>query len=61
MTFGTFIARVYDACGERRAGGVVRFALKSHRVEFHRGARLVIRWRPHSRGHAHATWSVGLR
>ena len=42
MTFGEFIARVYDDCGERKASGLVRFALKAHLVEFRRPHRLVL-------------------
>jgi hypothetical protein len=33
-TLGEFIARVYDVCGEQKAKGVVRFAIKAHLVEF---------------------------
>lgn len=42
MTFGEFITRVYDDCGERNAGQVVRFAFKSHLVGFLRDQRVVL-------------------
>jgi hypothetical protein len=34
MTFGEFVERVYDTCGKRKAGGLVRLAIKAHLVEF---------------------------
>jgi hypothetical protein len=34
LTFGEFVERVYDVCGKRKAGGIVRLAFKSHLVEF---------------------------
>jgi len=34
LTFGEFVERVYDACGKRKAGGIVRLALKAHLIEF---------------------------
>lgn len=42
MTFGEFIARVYDDCGERRASGLVRFAIQAHLVGFRRPFRGVV-------------------
>ena len=34
LTFGEFIASVYDACGKRKAIGMVRLAIETHWVEF---------------------------
>jgi len=34
LTFGDFVAGSYRAWGKRRAGGIIRLALKSHLVEF---------------------------
>jgi hypothetical protein len=34
LTFGQFIASVYETCGERRAKGIVRLAVKAHLIEF---------------------------
>jgi hypothetical protein len=34
LTFGEFIAGVYDICGKRKARGIVRLAVKAHWVEF---------------------------
>ena len=42
LTFGEFIARIYDICGERKASGIVRLALKAHLVEFRGQRRFVI-------------------
>jgi hypothetical protein len=33
-TLGQFIAQVYDACGERKASGFVRLAIKARLIEF---------------------------
>lgn len=33
-TLGEFITRVYDVFGKRKAEGIVRFAIKTHMVEF---------------------------
>jgi hypothetical protein len=38
LTFGDLIATVYDACGKRRARGIVRLAVNAHVVAF-RGHR----------------------
>jgi hypothetical protein len=37
-----FIAQVYGAWGKRKASGIVRFAVKSHIVEFRGQQRYVI-------------------
>jgi hypothetical protein len=42
LTFGEFIASVYDVCDKRQARGFVRLALKAHLVEFHGQQRFVI-------------------
>jgi hypothetical protein len=42
LTFGEFIARIYDVCGKRKARGMVRLALKAHLIEFRGKQRLVI-------------------
>jgi hypothetical protein len=42
LTFGDFVAGVYDTFGKRRAKGVVQFAVATHLVEFHRTERIVI-------------------
>jgi hypothetical protein len=34
LTFGEFIAGVYDACGRQKAEGIVRLAVEAHWVEF---------------------------
>lgn len=34
LTFGEFVERMYDACGKRKAGGIVRLAIKAHLIEF---------------------------
>jgi len=34
FTFGDLIVSVYDACGKRRATGILRLALKAGLVEF---------------------------
>ena len=34
LTFGDFVADVYEACGNRRAGGIVKFAVAAHLIEF---------------------------
>ena len=39
-TLGDFITHVYDACGERKAGGIVQFALKAHLIEFREAPRI---------------------
>ena len=39
LTFGEFIAGIYDACGRQKAKGIVRLAVKAHWVEF-RGSDL---------------------
>ncbi|MGA2221369.1 MAG: hypothetical protein ABSH21_06270 [Verrucomicrobiia bacterium] len=42
VTFGDFIAAVYDACGQRRAGSMVRLAVNAHLVVFRGHRRFVI-------------------
>lgn len=42
MTFGDFIAAIYDACGQRRAGKIVRHAVNAHLVVFLEHRRFVI-------------------
>ena len=42
LTFGEFIARVYDVCGQRKATGMVRLALQTHLVTFRRRRRRLI-------------------
>ena len=34
LTFGDFIAAVYDACGGQKAEGIVRLAVNAQLVEF---------------------------
>ena len=34
LTFGEFAECMYDVCGKRKTGGVVRLALKTHLIEF---------------------------
>jgi len=41
-TFGEFITHVYDNCGERKAGELVRFAVAAHLIEFRGRQRFVI-------------------
>jgi hypothetical protein len=33
-TFGEFVTRVYDECGERKASGVIRLAVAAHLIDF---------------------------
>jgi hypothetical protein len=42
LTFGEFVARVYDVCGTRKAKGIVRLAVKAHLVEFRGQQRFAI-------------------
>jgi hypothetical protein len=42
LTFGHLIASVYDACGNRRAGGMIRLAVDAHVVVFRGQLRRVI-------------------
>ena len=42
LTFGEFIARVYNVCGKRKASGIVRLAIKAHLIEFRGQERIVI-------------------
>jgi hypothetical protein len=34
LTLGEFIVAVYDACGKRRANGLIRLAVNAHIVAF---------------------------
>jgi hypothetical protein len=42
LTFGDFIAAVYDACGQRRARAIVRLVVNAHMVAFRGRQRFVI-------------------
>lgn len=42
VTFGDFIAAVYDACDQRRARAIVRHAVNAHVVVFRGPRRFVI-------------------
>jgi hypothetical protein len=42
LTFGEFIASVYDACDREKAKGIVRLAVKAQLVEFRSRQRFVI-------------------
>ena len=42
LTFGEFIASVYDACGRRKAVGIVQLAVQARWVEFRGQQRFVI-------------------
>ena len=46
LTFGEFVAGVYDACGKKRATGIVRLAFKANLVEFCGRQRFAISSRP---------------
>jgi hypothetical protein len=42
LTFGEFVARVYDIWGERKAGEIVQIAVKSHLIELRGQQRFAI-------------------
>ena len=42
LTFGGFIADIYNVCGKRRAVKVVRFAVNEHFVVFPKHRRFAI-------------------
>jgi hypothetical protein len=42
LTFGDFVAGVYQTWGERRAKGIIQLALKMNMIEFRGTERLVI-------------------
>jgi hypothetical protein len=42
LTFGDFIAAVYDACGGQKAERIVRLAVNAYLVEFRGHNRFVI-------------------
>jgi hypothetical protein len=44
LTFGEFIECVYDVCGQRKAGAMVRLAIKSRLIEFRGPQRLMSSW-----------------
>jgi hypothetical protein len=61
LTFGDFVAGVYQAWGERRAIGIVRLAIDAHVIEFRGTERFIVssvlRVTPHStRPPAGALW-----
>jgi hypothetical protein len=39
LTFGNLIETVYDACGNRRARGIIRLAIDAHVVVFRKQQR----------------------
>ena len=42
LTFGDFVAGVYNTWGQRRAKGIIQLALKAHVIEFRGTERFVI-------------------
>jgi hypothetical protein len=42
LTFGEFVACVYEGCDKRKARGFVRLAIKAHLIEFRGQERFVI-------------------
>jgi hypothetical protein len=42
LTFGDFVAGVYQTWGKRRARGIVRLAVEVHLIEFRGTERIVI-------------------
>jgi hypothetical protein len=42
LTFGDFVAEVYDTWGKRRAKGIIHLAIKTHVIEFRGTDRFVI-------------------
>ena len=42
LTFGEFVARVYDVWGERKGRGIVHLVIKAHLIEFRGNQRFVI-------------------
>jgi hypothetical protein len=42
LTFGDFVAGVYQTWGERRAKGIIQLSVKMHVVEFRGADRFVI-------------------
>jgi hypothetical protein len=42
LTFGEFVAHVYDVWGERKGRGIVHLAIKTHLIEFNGDKRFVI-------------------
>jgi len=42
LTFGEYVASVYETCGKRRAGAKIRCAVNAHLVQFLGRRRFVI-------------------
>jgi hypothetical protein len=42
LTFGEFVAGVYQVWGKRRAMGIIKLAIKMHVIEFRGTERFVI-------------------
>jgi len=42
LTFGEFVAGIYDACGRKKGSGIVRLAVKARWIEFHGHDRFMI-------------------
>ncbi|MGD0816207.1 MAG: hypothetical protein ABSA83_21655 [Verrucomicrobiota bacterium] len=42
LTFGDFVAGVYNTWGKRKAKGVIQLAIKSHVIEFRGTERFVV-------------------
>jgi hypothetical protein len=42
LTFGDFVAGVYQTWGQRRAKGIIELAIKVHMIEFRGAERFVI-------------------
>ncbi|HEV7923933.1 MAG TPA: hypothetical protein VGR14_01155 [Verrucomicrobiae bacterium] len=42
LTFGDFVAGIYQTCGSRKAKGIVQLAVELHLVEFRGAKRFMI-------------------
>ncbi|MCL4180117.1 MAG: hypothetical protein KJ072_20510 [Verrucomicrobia bacterium] len=42
LTFGEYVASVYETCGKRRAGAKIQLAIDAHLVEFLGRRRFVV-------------------
>jgi len=42
MTFGDFVAGVYETWGKRKAKGIIHLAVEAHLIEFCSGDRIEI-------------------
>ncbi len=42
LTFGDFVAGVYQACGKRKAKEIIELAVKAHVIEFRGTERVVV-------------------